>query len=353
MTGKNSKRIIGLILIGMLIVYIAFAFFAPKKTPESDTRFVDVYFLNPSTNELVSEQRPLVEVVYSTDPETNVPVSESFPIKEGDYAKEAGAVYDMLRSGPVTPGLAKVYPDVKDLATDLTIANILNTDIRNIDVNFTSAYYNLPPGEEILLRTAIVWTLTQLNWVNEVNIEVDGVELLRSDGSVMGPMDRNNVFINAKRPITQEKIITKSVILYFASEDLSGLVPERRVIQVPTDVSEERVVLNELLNGPTRNGLVSVIPEDTVINEVSNQDNVCYVDLNPSFDSKLLPGSETRALAVYSIVNTLTELSSGNVRRVQFYIDAERPVGRDIDIDLSQTFERDDSYIVPTAADEN
>ena len=61
----------------------------------------------------------------------------------------------------------------------------------------------------------------------------------------------------------------------------------------------------------------SVIPKGTVLNKVSIQDGICYVDFSEEF-MKISEGISPE-VTIYSVVNSLTELS--NVHKVQFLID--------------------------------
>ena len=66
-------------------------------------------------------------------------------------------------------------------------------------------------------------------------------------------------------------------------------------------------------------GVKPSIPDDTVLNSLTIRGQVCYIDLGSGFNN-LLSGISSE-VSVYSIVNTLCELS--NVNRVQFTIEGE------------------------------
>ena len=63
------------------------------------------------------------------------------------------------------------------------------------------------------------------------------------------------------------------------------------------------------------------IPEGTKINKVELKGNTVYVDLSKEFIENHIGGEEAEKLTVYSIVNTLTELTE--VENVKFLIDGE------------------------------
>ena len=323
-TGKI--RIGGLAIIMLSIAYMVMLFLADSRVNEPEENMVSVYFFDPLTNRLVPEKHYL---------------------PPDSYNGMAKYLADLLLRGPDNENLSGVFPESISYDSVDRIRVVIPVDdkgYRNIELYLYEDYMNVTPVEEIIFRSAFVWTFTEFDWVNDVIFKVNGVELARLDGTNIGNMGRHNVLINT--PITREKKVRKTFTLYFANEDMTGLVGERRVIEVPSDVTEERVVLQALFEGPQTEGLLSPIPIDTVINDVNKEAATCYVDLNPAFDNKLLPGTPARKLAIYSIVNTLTELGGGELSKVQFWINAERLAGRNLEVDLSQTFERNESLIL-------
>jgi len=78
-----------------------------------------------------------------------------------------------------------------------------------------------------------------------------------------------------------------------------------------------------------------VIPKGTVLNKVTTRDGVCFVDFNEKFMEKR--AGITAEVAIYSVVNSLTELS--NVYKVQFLINGETKKTYQ-NLDFSQPFER-------------
>ena len=79
----------------------------------------------------------------------------------------------------------------------------------------------------------------------------------------------------------------------------------------------------------------AVIPSGTVLNKVTVRDGICYVDFNEKFMEKRK--DITAEVALYSIVNSLTELS--NVYKVQFLINGATRKNYQ-NLDFSSTFER-------------
>ena len=326
MNTSKGIRIGGIIIIMLVALYMGSAFYSAFVYHEPEENMVNVYFFDPVSNRLVPEKHYL---------------------PPDSYSNMAKYLWGLLLIGPDNENLSGVFPD--NISNDgvekiRVVSPPEDRGYRNIELYFYEDYLNVAPAAEIIFRSAFVWTFTELDWVNEIIFKVNGAELTRLDGTGIGNMDRHNVLINT--PITREKKVRKFVTLYFANQEMTGLVAERRVIEVPSNVSEERAVLQALFEGPSTEGLLSPIPMDTVINDVNKEAATCYVDLNPAFENRLLPGTPARKLAVYSIVNTLTELGGGELSKVQFWINAERIASKNLEVDLNQAFERDESFIL-------
>ncbi len=103
---------------------------------------------------------------------------------------------------------------------------------------------------------------------------------------------------------------TRSVNLYFAStsETESYLEKETREISV----SEEfyKSVLEELIRGPESSELYPTLPSNVKVNSVDISSSTATVDLSKEIITNFeeIPhSSTTEVLAIFSIVNTLTE----------------------------------------------
>ena len=89
-------------------------------------------------------------------------------------------------------------------------------------------------------------------------------------------------------------------------------------------ISLEQLIIQQLIKGPESiNGadksLLTTIPAETQINQITVREQICYVDLSKDFLSAV-KGVE-REVTLYSIVNSLVELS--DINKVQFSIDGE------------------------------
>lgn len=177
------------------------------------------------------------------------------------------------------------------------------------------SYNELSKTREVLLRAAVVKTMTQFkDLVDYVQFYVEGELYVNNGISRMKGSD----FVDE---ISGEKLYSQSddITLYFATSDGTGLVAKTVVAKYLSNVSLEQVVVESLIKGPSEEGMNPVLPADTKLNKITVKDNVCYVD----FDSKFITRMDDQSLAIniYSVVDSLVELS--NVDQVQFTVDGQ------------------------------
>ena len=96
----------------------------------------------------------------------------------------------------------------------------------------------------------------------------------------------------------------KGVSLYFPEEETFWLVAEKRVIEAE---NMPLAVMNELLAGPSEEGLTTLIPVGVQIVSLEVQNGVIYVDFSSEFND-VNYGAGPEAAMAGMIVNTLTSL---------------------------------------------
>ncbi len=184
-------------------------------------------------------------------------------------------------------------------------------------LSLDSGYRRLDAGTEILVRAALVRTLTQAPGVEGVSILVDGVPLTDAAGNLAGMMKADSFILNDS--VMEDSVRRAELTLYFANEDGNALKAVRRIVEYGQNVLPEQLVVEQLIAGVQEDGIQPVIPSDTRVLSVTNDDGICYVNLDQGF---LNPsGDITPEVGLYSIVNSLAEL--GNVRSVQFLVNGE------------------------------
>ena len=83
-------------------------------------------------------------------------------------------------------------------------------------------YKKLSPSSEVLVRAAIVRTMTQLEGISYVSVTVGGEALTDSLGNVVGPMTADLFIDNAGNEINAYE--KTRLLLYFTNEDGERLI---------------------------------------------------------------------------------------------------------------------------------
>lgn len=203
-------------------------------------------------------------------------------------------------------------------------------------INVNKAYSELSPTTEVLVRAAIVRTLTQLTNVKYVGITVEGSQLYDNSGELVSWMNADQFINNDGNEINTYELV--KVKLYFANADGDKLIAAYREKHYSTNTPLERFVVEELIAGPSGQieGLYPAINPETKIVNILTKDGICYVNLDSSFLTVV--NNVSTEVAVYSIVNSLAELD--NINKVQILINGEVPSTFN-----SSTFERNLDYV--------
>jgi spore germination protein GerM len=113
--------------------------------------------------------------------------------------------------------------------------------------------------------------------------------------------------LQEKDSLSEEGLQTRSITLYFLSEDDNYLHAEKREIIDHTSVVHQAIqTIQELLKG-SQNGLISPIPMDTELREFFiTKRGVAYVDFSGEIRDEHISGTSAEMGTVFAIVNTLT-----------------------------------------------
>lgn len=188
-------------------------------------------------------------------------------------------------------------------------------------INVDAAYQNLSVTTEVLVRAAIVRTLTQLPDVSFVTITVEGNQLYDNNGNMVGLMNAEQFIDNDGNEINTYELA--KVRLYFAGEGGTDLISFYCEKHYSTNTPLERFVVEQLIAGPggQSEGLYPSINPGTKIINVMTKDGICYVNLDENFLTVV--NNVSTDVSIYSIVNSLVELS--NINKVQILINGEVP----------------------------
>lgn len=228
----------------------------------------------------------------------------------------------------------------KPIPNDVEITDY-SLDGALLSIYFDSDYNNMNAVEEVLCRAAVVRTMTQIDGVDCVTFYVGEAPLSDADGNIIGSMNEENFIENPGEQINS--IQNTSLTLYFSNEEGNGLVRETREdVYYSGNISLEKLIMEQLLEGTEMEGAKSAIPEGTKLLTVSVVDGICYVSLDDNFRNQDYQVSE--AVVIYSIVNSLTELPT--ISKVQISVKGDTSgVYRD-SFELSQMYDRNLDYVM-------
>lgn len=215
--------------------------------------------------------------------------------------------------------------------------NSYRQDGEKLYLDMSEEYRSLSATSEVLVRAALVRTLSQVPGVKYVAITVEGGQLLDALGNVIGLMSADQFIDNAGDEINAyERVRLK---LYFASADGTSLIATNRTMAYNTNISLEKLVVEQLLSGPGADVADTVYPTinpNAKLVSISVKDGICYANFDENFLTQMYNVSTD--VAIYSVVNSLMELN--NVNKVQISINGETDIMFRESVSLTTLFER-------------
>lgn len=289
--------------------------------------------------------------------------------KENSEEEETGSVYQiyylnsaMTRMEPQKYTMPQKPEDNKDAVTDWEIVNLieqLRTVPKDLDrqaavpdkvgferykledkvlyLYFDNNYSLMNSTREILCRASLVRTLTQIKGVDYVTVYTAEQPLMDSSGSPVGPLANSDFIDNISNVNSYEKT---ELILYFSDETGEKLEKETREVVHNVNTSLEKLVIEQLIAGPGREGMNPTLPKETKLLNVSVNENVCYINFDSSFLNNTLEVKEY--IPIYSIVNSLAAVTS--INKVQITVNGSQEFMFRDSISLNQVFERNLDY---------
>lgn len=255
--------------------------------------------------------------------------------KELQSKNEEGLLREMMevmRETPTDDELKPVIPeDVKLLDFDF--------EHNQLYLDFSPEYKKMPKVYEVLCRAAIVRTLGQIDGVEYVDFQVNGEPLTDLEGKEIGLMNEDQFIENAGEEINAYK--TADLTLYFANKAGDKLVGQRVAMEYNSNISLEKLIVEQLIAGPPFEGAYPTIPSETKLLNISIKDNICYVNLDEGF---LGTGYNViESIPVYSIVNSLIE--NTDAQKVQISINGETNRMFRESINFDTIFEKNEGLI--------
>lgn len=212
-------------------------------------------------------------------------------------------------------------------------------DKGQLQLNVNTEYGQMDVITEVLCRAAIVRTLIQIDTVESISFIMGDTPLMDKNGNAIGLMTAESFIENPGEQINS--IQTATITLYFANEEGTGLVSEVQECHYNSNISLEKLVMEQLLKGPITGKAVSAIPVGTKLVSVSVLDGVCFVNLDAGFMNQNYEMDE--GVVIYSIVNSLVELT--HVNKVQISVNGDTNITYREKFSLSTVYERNLDYI--------
>ena len=147
--------------------------------------------------------------------------------------------------------------------------------------------------------------------------------------------------------ISEDQMRQTIVSLYFYNNDTKSLASEGRLIDVKELLENPyKRLMESLTEGPQNTNLSKTIPDGTKVNKAEIKGDILYLDLSKEFIENHAGGEEAESATIYSIVNTMTNLTEVNA--VKMLIDGEENKSfKDNKIKF------DDPFVVITEEDTN
>ena len=208
-----------------------------------------------------------------------------------------------------------------------------------VTIDFNSAYYELSGVDEKLLRAAVVQSLLEVDGVVGVQFTVDGEKLKDNEENVIGIMNHDDFVQNTNTALNEYQ--TTYLVLYFANETGDGLIAEKRKVKYTSNETQEKLIVENLINGPKKTGLYPTINPQSTHLSVTTKEDVCYINFDSDFLNRTYDVKPE--VIVYSIVNSV--ISGSSVYKVQITVNGEKDVVFEDNVDLSKPFAADYSFI--------
>lgn len=275
-----------------------------------DGTVYSVYYLNTAGNQLVGND-------YET----------------GTTEKEA-LVQELLSRLTKVPADLECQSALSDRVEKITFRIEENVLYLYADAN----YALMNSVQEILCRAAFTKTLTQIEGIEYLSIYCAEQPILDGAGNPVGLLSAAD-FVDSIRDVNSFE--RTELTLYFANADGDKLVTEKREVMRSTNTSVERLIVEQLIEGPELMGNYPTLPPDVKLLNVSVNDSVCAINFDATFLNSVLEVQEY--IPIYSIVNSLSELST--VSRVQIRINGSQDAVFRDKISLNAVFERNYDYL--------
>ena len=259
-------------------------------------------------------------------------VKEKYEMKGENAEEKVQNLLNAMQKEPDSIEYKRVFPE-KLKIQDWTLSD------KKLEIHFNSTYEKLSAAKEVLLKAAVVQTLSQLSEVEYVCFFIENSPLTDNLGKEVGYMRAEDFVQNTGSLLYSYQV--GELKLYFANEQGNALITENISVRYNSNTSIEKLIVEQLLKGPSREGLYPVIPPETKVLGVSVKDNVCYVNLDEGFLNNTY--TIDPKITIYAIVNSIVD--GGASSQVQILVNGESDITYMGTVDLSKPLSRDQNLV--------
>ena len=259
-------------------------------------------------------------------------VKEKYEMKGEKAEEKVQNLLNAMQKEPDSIEYKSVFPE-KLKIQDWTLSD------KKLEIHFNSTYEKLSAAKEVLLKAAVVQTLSQLSEVEYVCFFIENSPLTDNLGKEVGYMRAEDFVQNTGSLLYSYQV--GELKLYFANEQGNALITENISVRYNSNTSIEKLIVEQLLKGPSKEGLYPVIPPETKVLGVSVKDNVCYVNLDEGFLNNTY--TIDPKITIYAIVNSIVD--GGASSQVQILVNGESDITYMGTVDLSKPLSRDQNLV--------
>lgn len=201
---------------------------------------------------------------------------------------------------------------------------------QNLYLNMNEKYLKMDEVQEVLCRAAIVQSLTQIEGVGQIEFFVNQKPLKTKSGEIIGTLDKDSFVRDTGTALKSYQQAT--LTLYFANQKGNALLTEKRKVRYLSNVSLEKLVVEQLMKGTEEKGAKEILSPQTKILSVSVKDGICYVNFDKQFLTRVYDVEPQ--VVIYGIVNSI--LSNGNVSKVQISVEGKTAVNFQESVKLNE-----------------
>lgn len=196
------------------------------------------------------------------------------------------------------------------------------------------------PRQKMLFYAAMTRSFAQLDDIEGLSIYCNGDPVTDGTGAGLGIL-KSVRFISSviDGPNDYQE---SDLTIYYANESKDRLVKTTVSAAYRRTTPLERVVIEQIIKGPSDKSLSATVPSTLTLLGVSVRDGICYVNLDDKFLTEAVTTNDY--IPVYSIVNSLLELKG--IESVQISINGSSEITMPLgEISLAMPLTFGDVYI--------